>query len=99
MLLFIFRQAIFLVFALLISKHRMLLFITPDAYSTDLQAIFQNIVCYCLSKGRTWDGEAVADFKTSYVTVYHTGFGDGYFLNSFQNIVCYCLSFCSESSA
>ena len=57
---------------IIISKHRMLLFIRRQfRYESDLSK-FQNIVCYCLSFAKMRERIARHYFKTSYVTVYLT---------------------------
>ena len=48
-------------------------YVTVYLHLLDIQCsgtLFQNIVCYCLSKSRAWQKSSLNYFKTSYVTVY-----------------------------
>ena len=55
---------------LVISKHRMLLFILYKSTAKISKITFQNIVCYCLSYSILLCLYNSFDFKKSYVTVY-----------------------------
>ena len=75
-----------------ISKHRMLLFITVGFSHNPYITIISKhrMLLFILSFGRHVIYQLY--FKTSYVTVYLLPAQSSLFFTSFQNIVCYCLS-------
>ena len=75
-----------------ISKHLMLKFIIVARFKNGTERVFQNILCWSLSKDTGRDPARLPHFKTSYVEVYLGKDCLVCLRIRFQNILCWSLS-------
>ena len=75
-----------------ISKHPMLLFNCFHHRLLFLLALFQNILCYCLTPPRLLPWDCCRISKHPMLLFNHVHFQANESMNTFQNILCYCLT-------